>query len=100
VYRPDDGRVVQVNNVVVFEGGKTITREEAEKEAIENARLIGHDVKGLKLLFVDELPSSPSGLRVEVVNGVSKLTVLKRPLRYQIDQKNAFNKTDQKQMSP
>ena len=78
VYDPTDGRVVHLHEVVVFEGGKSISRGEAEREALEHAHRHGHPVERLKALWVHERPAG-GHLRVDVASG--KLIALKPPAR-------------------
>jgi hypothetical protein len=58
LYRPDDGRIVHLHQVVTFEGGKSISAEAAQRELHEIARRHGHDVGKLGTLVVsgDTLP--------------------------------------------
>ena len=56
IYRPSDGCVVHLHTVRVFEGGREVTREEAEETARTHATRIGHDVHALKIHHADELP--------------------------------------------
>lgn len=56
LYRAGDGRVVHLHTVRVFEGGRPVGREEAEKTARENAARHGYDVGSLKVHHADELP--------------------------------------------
>ena len=55
VYEPSGGRVVHLHHVVVFGGAKNIRVEEAEGEAIDNARRRGWNSKELRTLHVTEL---------------------------------------------
>ena len=73
------GRVVRMHHVVVFDGGKPISQEEAQKEAIEHARRGGHDVAKLKSLVVDRLPVKAGQFRVDV--GSKKLVAIETPPR-------------------
>jgi hypothetical protein len=56
IYRSDDGRVVHLHTVRVFEGGREVSREEAEKTARAHAASVGHDLSALKVHHADELP--------------------------------------------
>lgn len=73
------GRVVRMHQVVVFEGGKAVSQEEAQKEAIELSRRSGHDVTKLKSLVVDHLAAKAGQFRVDV--GSKKLVALETPSR-------------------
>ena len=73
------GRVVRMHSVVVFEGGKAVSQEEAQKEAIELSRRSGHDVTKLKSLIVDQVAAKAGQFRVDV--GSKKLVALDTPLR-------------------
>ncbi len=78
VYDPTDGRVLHLHEVVVFEGGKSVSREEAEREALEHARRRGHPVDRLKTLWVRERLAG-GHFRVDVAGG--KLIASKPPAR-------------------
>jgi hypothetical protein len=70
LYEPDGGRVAHVHQVKVFEGGKSVDRETAEREAVEQARKRGHDVDGLRLHYTDRsLPMKRGLLRFDRNNG-------------------------------
>ena len=68
-----------MHHVVVFEGGKPITKEEAQKEAIELARRSGHDAAKLNSLVVEHLPAMGAQFRVDVKK--KKLIALDAPPR-------------------
>lgn len=69
LYRPGDGRVVHVHTVRVFEGGRSVSREEAERTALAHAERHGHDVGSLKVLHADELPGDFGLYRVDAATG-------------------------------
>jgi hypothetical protein len=69
LYRPADGRVLHLHTVRVFEGGRAIGREEAEKTALANAARHGHDVASLKIHHAAELPGDFGIYRVDAVTG-------------------------------
>lgn len=69
LYRSSDGRVVHVHTVRVFEGGRSVSREEAESAARANAGRHGHDVASLKVLHADELPGDFGLYRVDSATG-------------------------------
>jgi hypothetical protein len=79
VYDPADGRLLHLHHVVVFEGGKSISPKEAEREAIEHARRRGHNVAKLKTLLVRERLPGGGHFRVDVAKG--KLIALEPPVR-------------------
>jgi hypothetical protein len=58
LYRPGDGRVVHLHTVRVFEGGRAIGRDEAEKTALANAARHGHDVASLRVHHASDLPGN------------------------------------------
>jgi hypothetical protein len=64
IYRPHDGAVLHVHQVVVFKGGRQVTASEAEHEALRQAQRRGFDPTQIKLLQVGR--HLPRGiLRVE-----------------------------------
>jgi hypothetical protein len=69
LYSPEDGRVVHVHTVRVFEGGKPVSREEAESAARSHAGRHGHNVASLKVLHADELPGDFGLYRVDPAAG-------------------------------
>ena len=69
LYRPGEGRVVHVHAVRVFEGGRPVTRDEAEKAARANAERRGHDIRSLKIVYTDELPGDFGRFHVDAVSG-------------------------------
>jgi hypothetical protein len=79
VYDPIDGRLIHLHHVVVFDGGKSISPQEAEVEAIEHARRQGHKVAKLKTLLVREPLLGGGHFRVDVARG--KLIALEPPAR-------------------
>ncbi|WP_418153148.1 hypothetical protein [Actinoalloteichus caeruleus] len=65
LYDPSDNRVVHLHQVVVLEGGETVSREDAERHAVDQARLLGHDPERLTGLHLDTpLPDEPGVLHV------------------------------------
>lgn len=68
LYDPADGRVVHMHHVVVFEGGKSVSAEEAQREAVENARRRGREVGKLKTLLVDRPTIGGGRFRVDTAN--------------------------------
>ncbi len=80
VYDPADGRVVHMHHVVMFEGGKEITSQQAEREAIEKATRRGHDAGRLKtLLSRDDAAHHGGRFRVDLKAG--KMVALEAPPR-------------------
>ena len=70
LYEPDGGRVAHVHQVTVFEGGKSVDRETAEREAVDQARKRGHDVDRLRLHYTDRsLPTKRGVLRFDTNKG-------------------------------
>lgn len=69
LYRPSDGRVMHLHTVRVFEGGRAVTRDEAERTAKANAARHGHDVNSLEVLHADELPGDFGRYHVNVEAG-------------------------------
>ena len=65
VYDPSNGRVVHWHEVVVFEGGKAVSREQAEQEATDAARRHGHDIGKLRTLHMSE-PPEPGVYRIDL----------------------------------
>ena len=83
VYDPADGRVVHMHQVVVFAGAKQITSEQAEYEAIENAKRRGHDTARLKTALAHEHSARRGGrFRVDPASG--KLVALEPPPRRRV----------------
>ena len=67
VYRPSDGRVLHLHQVVVLEGGKDVGADVAERGALESAERAGLAVAELSTLRVTEpLPPEPGMLRVDL----------------------------------
>jgi hypothetical protein len=79
VYDPKDGRVVHMHHVIVFEGGKSVSAEQAQKEAVEAVKRRGLRVENVKTLRAD-LPAEPAG-RFKVDVDKKKLIALKPPAR-------------------
>jgi hypothetical protein len=70
LYDPSDGRVVHLHHVVVLEGGKRISREEAERQAAVTARELGHESDRLRSLYLETpLPEEPGVLHVDTAAG-------------------------------
>lgn len=69
LYRRDDGRVVHLHTVQVFEGGRDVSREAAELGARASAQAIGHDVDSLGALHLDQAPPEPGPYRADVASG-------------------------------
>lgn len=69
IYRPGDGRVVHMHTVRVFEGGRDVSREEAESTALAHALQIGHDVTALKVHHAEELPGHFGVFHVDEASG-------------------------------
>jgi hypothetical protein len=65
LFRPSDGKVIHLHQSVVLEGGRMITREDAERRAVESARRMGHDVESLSTLYLDR-PAPPGQLAVDL----------------------------------
>ena len=53
VYDPKDGRIIHMHRAVIFEGAHGRALESAERDALEQARRIGHDTSALKTLAHD-----------------------------------------------
>lgn len=80
LYDPTNGRVVHLHQVVVFEGGKSISQEDAQREIIDKARRRGHDVDRLEVLYVgDRLPGKGGHFRVDIAS--KRLIPLEAPAR-------------------
>jgi hypothetical protein len=71
IYRPDDGRVVHMHTVRVFEGGRDVGREEAEEAARAHAARIGHDLSALAVHHHEgeELPGHFGAYSVDAASG-------------------------------
>ncbi|WP_418153150.1 hypothetical protein [Actinoalloteichus caeruleus] len=70
LYDPSDNRVVHPHHVVVLEGARRITREEAEREAVDRARELGRDTARLRSLYLDTpLPEEPGVPHVDTATG-------------------------------
>ncbi|MCP2165547.1 hypothetical protein [Goodfellowiella coeruleoviolacea] len=70
LYDPADGRVVHLHHVVVLEGGRRISREEAERQAVVSARESGHESDGLRSRYLETpLPEGPGVLHVDTATG-------------------------------
>jgi hypothetical protein len=80
VYDPADGRVFHMHHAVVFEGGKSISQEQASREAVESAKRHGHDTEKLKTLLADGYDRRGGG-RFRVDLGTKKLVALAPPRR-------------------
>jgi len=61
LYRESDGRVVHLHTVRVFEGGRGVSREEAESNARANAARHGHEAAMLRAHHSAELPPGDFG---------------------------------------
>src|SRR5437660_467534 len=80
VYDPADGRVVHMHHVLVMEGGKPVSAEQAEKEAVEHVKRRGRDAGSLRTLLAERHLHSHRGLfRVDVAN--QKLVPMEHPVR-------------------
>jgi hypothetical protein len=80
VYDPFDGRVVHTHRVVILEGGKSISLEQAEREAVEHASRRGRDVSKLKTLVAESQHHDHRGtFRVDVAG--QKLVTIEPPQR-------------------
>lgn len=78
VYDPKDGRVVHLHHVIVFDGAKTIDRDQAETEAVALARRKGIDMQKLRALTVESGHQIPRGkVRVDVAG--RKIVAVARP---------------------
>ncbi len=77
LYRPSDGRVLHVHQSVVLENARMLKKEDVERRAIEAARRMGHEVKGLATLHLDQ--SAPVG-RLQVDLTSMKLVPVKSPI--------------------
>jgi hypothetical protein len=83
IYEPADGRVVHMHHVVICEGGKSISPQQAESEAVEQARRRGHDTARLETLLVRDHPERHRGrFRVDLAS--KTLVLLDPPVRPQI----------------
>lgn len=56
VYDPEDGRVLHLHTVRVFEGARSVSPEEAVEEALNAARGRGHDTERAQTLHTKEAP--------------------------------------------
>jgi hypothetical protein len=65
IYRRGDGRVVHLHTVRVFEGGRDVSREEAEETAVAHAARIGHDLAAMRVHHAEELPGHFGVFHVE-----------------------------------
>ncbi len=80
LFDPRDGRIVHMHHVVVFAGGKPVTPQQAESEAVAIARRRGHKVDRLELLTVaGPLPREKGRFRVDLARRA--LVPLEDPLR-------------------
>jgi len=78
VYDPNDGRIIHLHTVRVFEGGRSVSREESEQGALEAARKHGHDTARAQTLHTKEAP----GRGVHRVNlKTMRLVALDKPPR-------------------
>jgi hypothetical protein len=80
LYDPIDGRVVHMHHVVVFEGGKAVTAQQAENEAVEKAHRRGHPVDRLERLSLAG-PAPRVGGRFRVDLASRTLVALDHPAR-------------------
>jgi len=78
LYRRGDQRVVHLHTVQVFEGGRDISREAAERGARASAKAIGHDVDSLSALHFDEAPSEPGPYRADAASGRLEALAVRR----------------------
>ena len=56
VYDPVDGRIVHLHLVRVFEGARSVSKEEAVEGARHGARARGHELEGLETLHAKKAP--------------------------------------------
>ena len=70
LYRRNDGRVVHLHTVQIFQGGRDVSREAAERGARASAKAIGHDVDSLGALHLDQAPSEAGPYRADVASGM------------------------------
>ena len=78
LYRPSDGRVIHLHTVQVFEGGRNVSRDEAEAELRVHATRRGHDVGTLGIAHIEKLPEGHGGLYYDSVTNTLKRTELNR----------------------
>jgi hypothetical protein len=64
-YRPSDGRILHLHSVQVLEGGRHVSRTEAEEEAERRAKEYIVGFSQCKRLYVTELPAG-GAFRVNV----------------------------------
>jgi len=70
LYDPSDGRVAHLHLVHVLEGGKDVTRAQAEEEAKVRAAAAGHDVAKHQLIHASELPEGDGRYLVDTAKGI------------------------------
>jgi hypothetical protein len=69
LFDPSDGRIVHIHGVTSPGGARSVTDEELEQKAIENAQRLGHSTADLKALHVPPSAVRQRGpLRVEGTN--------------------------------
>lgn len=77
IYEATTGRIVHMHRAVVFEGSKSHSVEDAQREALEHARRIGHDVGSLKAIAAPH-DLAPGHLKVDV----AKNAVISTPVGF------------------
>jgi len=77
VYDPKDGRVLHLHAWTVFEGGQSVSEEEAVEEALKVARQHGHRTEGAQTLHTTQGVRGPH--RVDLAT--LALVLLDRPRR-------------------
>jgi hypothetical protein len=68
-YRPSDGRILHLHVVHILEGGREISRSEAEDEARVRAREMGRDLTQCEMFYSNELPEGGGPHKVDVGKG-------------------------------
>ena len=64
IYDPSDNRVIHLHHVVIFEGGKPVSKEDAESEALAAVRRNGIDDGAFRVVHIsEELPHVRGQLR-------------------------------------
>ncbi len=78
LYRPSDGRVMHLHTVQVFEGGRNVSRDEAESELRVHAMRLGHDVGSLKIAHIENPPEGYGSLYYDSATNTLKGAELNR----------------------
>jgi hypothetical protein len=66
IYDPEDGKIRHMHHVITLENASKADRQLIEREAIANARKLGHNTDSLKVLHIPNFEDPSSKYRVDV----------------------------------